>query len=228
MIKFRIIFLTLGIFTSCSARFISGESAFNGKVKSCLLLKYEVNKVSGKTEEGKLLDYGHQKWSFDKKGNYTIYEYLDSEYKTLEKTIPKYIKGKIIEEIVYDRQGEIESCSKYKYISKSEIEFERFNKHGLILFMGTIFQNRNKIIQQKVTTYRNNEAKERMNCFYDYDQNDNLIMFKQTESNGEIISLKKILYLEFDDKKNWTKRLVSYPEYSDKPKHIEIRKIEYY
>ncbi len=228
MIKFRIFFLALGIFTSCSIRFTSGESVLNGKVKSCLLLKYEVNKISGKVEKGKLLDYGHQKWSFDKKGNYTIYEYLDSEQNILEKTIPKYINGKILEEIVYNRQSEIESRSKYTYISKSEIEFERLNKHGLILFKGTIFKNKNKVIHQEFTAYRNNEIKERMNCFYNYDHNDNLIMFKQTESNGEIISLKKYLYLEFDDKKNWTKRLVTYPEYSDKPRHIEIRKIEYY
>lgn len=228
MIKCRIFFVIIGIFTSCSVRFISGESTFNGKVKSCLLLKYEVNKISGKVEKGKLLDYGHQKWNFDKKGNYTTYEYLDSEYKILEKTIPGYSKGKILEEIVYNRQNEIESHSKYTYISKSEIEFERLNKHGTILFKGTILKKRNKIIQQEFTAYRNNGAKERMNCFYNYDHNDNLIIFKQTKSNGEIISLKKYQYLEFDDKKNWTKRLVSYPEYADEPKHMEILKIEYY
>lgn len=224
-LKWILLVCSATILMSCSNTDERKNFGLNGNVKSCFERLYEVEKKFGKWENGDIEYYGHSRITFDKKGLYQEIEYYDDDMDLTGKLLPVREKGKVLEEIYYDEDGKLQNKTTILHISKNEIDFESFDFDGKKLAHGKTIRENGKVMKQIYTTTRNNED-ETYTTLFEYDKDGNLISQKQTNKKGEIVFYQRFEYLEFDTKKNWTKRLTY--EDDNKPINIAIREIEYY
>jgi hypothetical protein len=224
--KWILLFCSATIFMSCSNTVERKNFGLNGNVKSYFERLYEVEKKFGKWENGDIEYYGHSRVTFDKDGQYREIENYDDDMDLTGKLLPVREKEKVLEEIYYGKDGQLQSKTIILHISTNEIDFESFDSDGKKTAHGKTIRKNGKVMKQVYITMRNNGEDETYTTLFEYDKDGNLISQKQTNEKGEIEFYFRFEYLEFDAKKNWTKRLTYEDE--DEPKNIAIREIEYY
>ena len=224
--KWALLTCSVVIFMSCSNADERKNFGLKGNVKNYFERLYEVEKKFGKWEMGSMASYGHNRVTFDENGLYQEFEYYIYDMDLIGKLIPIRENGKVLEEIYYDENGYPKSKTTIKHISKNEVDFESFDSEGKKNSYGKTIRKNGNIINQFSTTIRSNVEDEKYTTLFEYDKDGNLISRKQTNQKGEIVVHLRFEYLEFDEKKNWTKRLIY--EKDDKPENIAIREIEYY
>lgn len=223
--KWILLVCSVTILMSCSNIDERENFGLNGNVKSCFERLYEVEKKFGKWENGDIEYYGHSRITFDKKGLYQEIEYYDDDMDLTRKLLPVREKGKVLEEIYYDGDGKLQNRTTILHISKNEIDSESFDVDGKKLAHAKTIQENGKAMKTIYTATRNSED-ETYTTLFEYNKDGNLISQKSTNKKGEIVFYLKFEYLEFDKKKNWTKKLTY--EDDDEPINIAIREIEYY
>jgi len=214
------------ILTSCSNQNARKKFGLNGNVKSCLERVYKVNEKFGKWENGDIEYYGHTREHFDMKGNHTETDWLDKDNELISKIIWKQENGKTIGNNLYDYDGKLVSTTVYNIISSNKSEYETYDNKNNKLGSGKIFQKNNKTVKSIYNRYDNNKIVDEFETNFEYDRKNYLISQKQINNKGEIVSLQKFEYIDFDKHRNWTTKLVYGEE--KKPKNIVIREIEYY
>ena len=214
------------ILASCSSNNELKSWELNGKVKSVFERMYEVDEKFGKWEAGDLMHTIHNKVNFDENGLYQGMEYYGYDMKLSMKIIPKRENGTIIEEIHYDEDGRLQSKTKINRISKNEIEAETFNHGNELIYRNKITQKDGRAIKVVQTIIKDGEESEIYTMSSEYDKNGNLKSHRRTNKKGETDFHIRFEYLEFDQKKNWVKKLMY--EDGNEPEYISIREIEYY
>lgn len=227
-LKISVILIIISFLTSCSYINDWNRSGLNGKVKTCLERHYKAEKKFGEWENGDIEFYGHNRVSFDSEGNYQWIEYLDDDNELSGKLIPKRENGDAIEEAYYDEDGELFSKTKIIHNSKDDLEFISYNEDGEKITQGKSYFANNRVIKQQYQTFEDNKVKEEFTVVFEYDKDGNLTSQKQTDKKGEITYFLKFEYLDFDENKNWTKRLNYNSEEGAEPTIIVIREYEYY
>tara|TARA_R110001592_G_scaffold319955_1_gene597786 strand:- start:1254 stop:1937 length:684 start_codon:yes stop_codon:yes gene_type:complete len=223
-------FLVLGIvttilFSSCSTKNDCNTLwGFNGHVKTSLEKVYDAEEKFGNWENGDINYYGHSLTKFDKNGNYTEINQLDSDGKMTKKTIPIRENGRVIEEITYNKDGKKESLTKIIFINNNETESVSYDNKGNKESSGKIFRENGKNIKSTYTL----EGGDKIITSWEYDKNGNDISLKTVNQKGEILYYEKYEYLKFDEKNNWTRKLIYKDSDNDNPKNIVIREIKYY
>ena len=223
--KIKCLFLCFAMaFVSCSETDERKEYGLKGNVKSYFERVYKAEKKFGKWEKGNIAYYGHNQVIFDKKGVFQEFECYDRAMNLTEKRIPIREKGKMLEKIFYYGNGNLYRKSVYTHISKNEIDFERFNSDEEKVGYGKIIRRNGRMTNQFYTKIYSDVEREKLTTvLYEYDKDGNLISEKHIEEGVIYFSLR-YEYLEFDAKKNWTKRLI-FDEYEPQ---IAIREIEYF
>lgn len=227
-LKFPVMLIIIGFLASCSNNNDWNRYGLNGKIKTYLERHYEAEMKFGEWENGDIEYYGHNRVSFDNKGNYKWIEYLNEDNELSNKIIPKRENGDVIEEAYYDEDGELISKIKIIRNSKDELEFIAYDEDGEKSTQGKSYFDNNRVIRQEYQTFEDNKVKEEYTVVFEYDKNGNLISQKQTDKKGEITYYLKFKYLAFDENKNWTKRLDYDSEEGEEPEKIVIREYEYY
>lgn len=142
------------------------------------------------------------------------------------KIIPRRENETIVEEVVYDGDGELESKILINEKSNTEVETETFDAENKKIEQGIITRKDGRAIKVVRTTLEDGKESGTTTMLLDYDKNGNPISQKRTDENGEVDVNAKYEYTEFDKKGNWTKKLTY--ENSKEPTNISIREIEYY
>gem|GEM_PF-1595412 len=212
--------------TACSTNNDREYWGLNDNVKSCFERYYKVEKKFGKWENGNLEYHGHYQVSFDKKGQYQEIDYYDYDMNLSGKIIPVRKNNKIIEEQYYDEGGTLRSITKINQISNRESQYESFNEDGEKVAFGKSIRKAGKLMEQNQTIVRDDSENEIYTTTHEYDKDGNVISFKRISSESEVDLHVRYEYLEFDEKKNWTKRLMYVDD--DEPQNIAVREIEYY
>jgi len=221
-IKRILLYCLIATFVSCTN---SNEFGLKGDVKSYFERHYEVEKKLGKWEIGDIEYYGrHHRVTFDKKGLYQEIEYFDADLNLTGKSFPIRENGKVVEEIIHDEGFQFKII--FEHVSKNEYYYESFNSDEKKTVQGKTILKNGKVVKQIGTIMTNETENETYTTLFEYDKNGNLIFQKETNKKGEIRSFR-FEYLEFDAKKNWTKRL-TFRDDNDVPINIEIREIEYH
>lgn len=226
--KIALLIITIGILTSCTNNNDWNTFGLKGQIKIYIERNYEAEKKFGEWGKGDIEYYGHNRCSFDSKGNYQWIEYLDEDYELSGKLIPKRENGDVIEESYYDKDGKLISKTKIIHKSKGELEYIGYDKDGEKTTQGKSNFANNRIIKQQYQKFEDNNVKEEYTIVYEYDKDRNLVSQIQTDKKGEITYSLKIEYLAFDENKNWTKRLIYDSEKGEEPENIVTREYEYY
>jgi hypothetical protein len=221
--KWVMLVFLITTFISCSNTNERKNWGFKGNVKSCFERLYEAKKKFGKWENGDIEYYGHNRITFDKKGLYQEIEYYDDDMDLTGKLVAIREKRKLLEEMYYDGDGKLQSKT---IVNNNEFDFESFDSNGEKTSYGNTIRKNGKIIKIVQTMIKNGVEDDTYTTLFEYDKDENIISQKRTNKKGEIDFQMKFEYLEFDEKKNWVKRLMYQDD--DKPENIAIREIEYY
>lgn len=220
--------ISSGLFISCSKNNDLNSFGLKGNVNTYLEKYYEPVMKFGEWGKGKIKNFGHNKYSFDKTGNYQWIEFLDDSNQLSYKLIPTREDGKIVEESYYDNDGSLLLKSKFTHISNSEFKFITYNKEGNKTSQGRALYMNNKIKYQDFQSFENNKIVDEYKTTFEYDKYGNLLSRKRSNKKGEITYFIKFKYLSFDKNNNWTKRLEYDSEKSEEPNTIVIREYDYY
>jgi len=213
------LFILSGLFTSCSNQTDSEKDGLKGKVKSVQLSTYSTKSVFGVWEST-----GEELWKetkhYDEKGRYISQEYASNKF------IPKYEQDILVEENQYLENGDLAATTKFKYISKNEIELIRFHENGDKLNHEVKYFENKRHSKTLGTDYLFGADSIKYTIYLIYDDSGNITQRKIVYTDEE--KLYNYEYIEFDDKKNWIKRLTFIPKNGKEPAEIAIRKIEYF
>jgi hypothetical protein len=224
------ILLVLGItilIFSCSNKNDWSRFGLNGKVKSFSEKYYHTEKKAGEWEIVDK-DIFSQKFNFDKNGNYSEIEYYGKDGELSGKLVPKYEDGKVIEEIYFDKDGNIINKTKIEDIKSSDNKFETYDKNGERTKSGMVYRENDKAIKQIYTTYKDSNVEDEITVNFKYNKEGQLISQKQTNKQGKIIFFEKMIYLGNDSKGNWIKKINYDKDNTMDPKYLIIREYEYY
>lgn len=204
--------------------------ALNGKVKTIIERIYEVEKKFGEWEIGDHVLGADSRISFDNLGNRRWIEYFDFDDYLTGKLIFKREDRDKIEEAFYDKNGKLVDFSRREILhnSKNELEYVIYDGVGEKISQGKSFYKKNRLVKDIHQTFENNEVKEETMDVREYDKYGNLVSRKIVDAKGKVISFSKYEYLDFDKKKNWTKKFVYFSEKDQEPCYVLIREYEYY
>jgi hypothetical protein len=222
-------FLLAGILgVSCShQKSIYHYSALNGKIKSVHEINYLPTTAKGKTGQEKISDSGENKASFDPEGKCLNVEYFKNKSRLSGKLHFEYENGKLTKELFYDEKGRLIFTKNYYEFSPDLQAYTIHDKKGVKTEEGKYYVEKNKIVRQEKTTFDKNTVIEETSIVNTYDRHGDLIKQEQIRKKGNNIVLD-YEYLEFDKKKNWTKRLEKQSSPKDGEDIITVRELEYY
>lgn len=215
---FKTIFLILIVLIiSCKNQTDLEEAGFKGKVKSVHSTHTATKNSFGVWEStGKVL------WSetanYDEKGKCISITIGNN------KVIPKYEKEILVEQSQYTEDGRLISTAKFQHNSENELEINRFNENGK-KEMHEVITYKNKKAIKDICSFIYSDDTVTFTNYLVYDEKGNVSEQKRVDKTGE--QTFNFEYIEFDDKKNWTKRL-TYINHSKEPSEILIRQFEYY
>lgn len=231
-IKKHILVFTLamvfGMLSSCAKKTDWKEFGLYGKVKTYTENHYKVEKKSGEWQKGNPTEDENMKVYFNRDGNYELIEFMSAENSISEKSVPKRKGGKIVEELLYNANGDVLSRIEIKNQTDTKIESISFDKNGKKDSRGTTFLEDDMVVREEIEFISNDYGNTKIIAEYKYDENRNITSHKQISEEGEIMLYNRFRFIEFDDHNNWTKRLEYSYKASNIPQKMTIRVYEYY
>lgn len=223
---FRVVvfFITVMSIISCADESRYKDWGLKGRVKSFKETLHEPEHKFGKWEAGEKRFYGNFRVSFDEKGKLVDISYFDENDKLSGKIVSVMEGGKVVEEIYYKEDGQLDTRTTINYLSKSEIEFEAFDKEGKKVRNGKTILENGKIKEQTLIFYEDSKVRDELTILFGYDKDGNMSTMKRLSKDRDTY-VTLFEYLEFDKQGNWTKR-IGYE--NGNLKDIYIRDIEYY
>lgn len=207
----------LFLFSACNTEDYRSESlknyALQGQVKTATLNYYPATQIDGEwqSEQADSCKY-RVKIVFWSSGECRESLYLLPNGEVTARTSPTYKNGVMTEEISYDGNGNIFLKTIFNKEDKYTTQFKAYDKQNELIDEGHIEYNAfgfTKAYMRKTS---------KSSLFYD-DEN-NLKTIVHTGRNRDIVTIE---YIEFDHKKNWTKRVEMAKDTS-----LVVREIVYY
>ena len=147
-----------------------------------------------------------------------------NEGKLTERSLFKKEKGKIVEELYYGEDGNLDTVKKSLSISKDKVTINTYKSDGELSMKQEVFFKKNQLIKSYITEayddviVSTNEYNDRGNLI-------SLILVLQV-GGGEVVRHIKFEYLSYDDMGNWTKSISQ--NVIEEYVHLHIRAYEYY
>jgi hypothetical protein len=228
--KLTFILVLSTVLVSCSAQNDRERMGLKGGAKSCQERVFSTELIDGEWQSTEMQDYGHSNNSYDKNGQYMGSEYLSANGEINASLKPIHENGKLIEENFYNQYEELTTQTKHTHLSKKEVSFEAFSPDGAKQIEGMITFKNSRMVKQSILSFTSNASGEELVTVFEYDKKGNMVLTKQSNSEGEIIMSYSFEYTAFDDKNNWTKKLVYDFVNNDgeEPQGIVLREISYY
>lgn len=226
--------LNPSLFGNSHIQYSASYYGLKGEVKSLTVFSYEAEQKFGEWEKGKREEYGtRNRTTFDEAGLVLFEEGLDKDGNTETKTIMEHENGRWVEMMQYNgKTGEPMFKTKVIHISSNQLSKEAYNIDGEMIYSTKEKWKNNAPVHIEHQYYINGNTKDANNGYYEIKYKDGLeVSYSAKNSNFNDESVR-YEYLKFDDKGNWTERLVSKEigEGKDafKSENIEARFIDYY
>lgn len=219
--------VVFGMFSSCENKTDWSLYALEGKVKKYTENYYEPETKFGEWQKGKPQEYGNYSVTFDTGGMYNGMDFLDENNELRERLIAKIENGKVLEELRYDKDGKSVGVTKFTYLSDSNFEFISYDQDGEIIGEGTSFLENDKVIRRDYKVINKGKISIEFRTTFEYNTKGNISALYQKDEKGDTTSYT-YKYIEFDEKKNWIKRLDYSQENNEIPEKVVVRTYEYY
>jgi len=207
------------------------SEGMKGKVYSVRESHYRPEFKFGSWQSGEQVHNYHRTiTSFDNKGRaLEIIAYWDEDEESIiSKRTLSWEKDKLVEYISYQGDGEIDELARYNYISKNIINAKTYNDSNDLILNQELILKDNRMLKSIESFLPDGIKLNRIETgTWEFNNNGNLIVLKYVNETGSTVWYRKFEYLEFDRKKNWTKRLVFMKDKSI-PDLLTIREIDYY
>lgn len=211
---------------SCSKKGDRPLFMLKGNVKSCEEKAYFIKNQANSMVKGELADdYTHTLTTFDKNGRSQGTKRFNGRGKLVSFAVPlRNDKGAIVGEDVYTKDSTL-IFFKIRIVNDTLATIEEFNTSNELIMVGKNFMKDKKIVRQ---TYEYLDGSAMGDIHFTYNKQGLLSAIAYKNLNG--MYYMKHEYVEFDSKKNWTKRIDSEGIIPDElsPIYIVERTIEYY
>jgi len=215
--------ILLSLMVSCS----SGSSdltsdGLKGKVKSIKELQFESTYENDHWVAGKPSLYGGRIVNYSQDGLYVESYSISSEGDTLGVSTCRREDGEMVEEnfrSTYDRRT---SRTLLERVSAEQVNFEIWQNEQLIYEGANYFNKKGRILRQAQV------GNDREVTIYHVYEKNMLVENYREEISGERSATQLYEYDEFDDKGNWTLRLIYVGEEKITPEMVITRELTYY
>lgn len=216
------IFALILILSSCSGGDSDlAKSGLSGDISSVTEHTYEAVHKDDGWHPGKPGVYGHRIIQYDAEGNYVKSLALTHTGDTIGYTTVRKENGETVEEVFHSVRDGRTTRTLMERVDAGQVNFEVWEGETLYFEGASYFDSRDRLIRQ-VRVVDNREV---MNHFV-YDKG---LMVKsfQEELNGEVSGTQLYEYTEFDEKGNWTGRLIYPTDDRIVPEVIIVRSYQY-
>ena len=198
------------------------RSGIEGKVKSITEHQFDATARDGRWVAGNISYFGHHVLNYNQDGFYTGSIALTQDGDTIGYTTCRRENGYLIEEVFHSSAGDNNSRTLMDRLSDAEENFEIWNGNQLQAEGANYFDSKGRITRQ-VRVVNDKEV------VYQFVYEKNLLVANyEEEVTGERTSAQQFEYEEFDDRGNWTVKLVYKGEEKISPIVVIKRELEYY
>lgn len=216
------------LFGSCVHQKISyDDSNLRGRIKSIDEKHFTAVKNNGKWENKKATKEGDNKVFFDENGRCVSTEFLRENGNLRAKMLYKYENDRLKEKHFQDEKGRLVYKILYYPQNKEIVEYAIHNNKGLKTEDGKLFYKKGLLVKKENTIYDKKSSIESIVFTNEYDKRGALLKQEQIRDKGKNITLS-YEYIEFDKKKNWTKRIEKFISGGKEEVIITIREYEYF
>lgn len=216
------LFILVLILGSCSGGDSDlAKAGLKGNVSSVIEHQYEAVHKDDGWETGKPGMYGHRIIQYDKEGKYVKSLALTHTGDTIGYTKVRWEDGEKVEESFHSMLDGRTTRTLMERVSEDQVNFEVWEGETLHYEGASYFDSKGRVLSQ-IRVVNEREVTNR----FEYDKS---LMVKsyQEELSGEITGTQLYEYTEFDEKDNWTKRLIYLTEDRIVPEVITTRAYEY-
>jgi hypothetical protein len=225
-----VIFLLVSL-VSCSGGLNDlDRGGLKGKVMSTKEFQCKPTYENSAWVAGTDCSQGFRVMEYDEKGFYIQAYSINDMGDTASLSTAKRENGDVVEEVYYSRVYSTPKHSKMMMVSRTvmdrvsgdQVNFEVWQDEQLRYEGATYYDSKGKI-EKQVQVVNNHEV----TIHHVYDKN-LLVEMYQEESDGSRSATQLYDYSDFDEKGNWTLRLVYNGEEKIKPEFVITRTLEYY
>lgn len=215
--------IVLAIFlASCSGENSDLDKAgLKGDISRVIEHQYEAVHKNDGWEPGKPGLYGHKVVEYDSEGKYVKSLALTHKGDTIGYTRVRWEDGEKVEESFHSLVNGRSTRTLMERVSDEQLNFEVWEGETLH-YEGAAFMDSKGRTLSQVTVVDEREVTNH----YEYDK-DLLVKTYQEELSGEITGTQLYEYTEFDEKGNWTRRLIYLTEDRIVPELITTREYVY-
>ncbi len=221
-----IILLILSLLNSCA---IDGTNKFNGfygSVKEVTDFHYEFEDKFGEWTISEYDDPYYFKTEYNRDGNLSSLAFYFGEGNINYMHKYKYDDDQLIEHITYDNEGKTDSKTSYVWISDRMAKFVEINTDGEKISEGSLLLKNSRVFESSFNYFDSiGEVESTTSTSNSYSDNGILLSFSVQDNDKTDIYWYE--YVEFDEKRNPTKKLVFMNEETE-PTDIWISEYEYY
>jgi len=211
------------VLASCSNNSQWNRMGLNGKAKRVIETYNQTSLIS---DEWQITDIeNYMEYSFDKKGILVATDIYNEDNELIYKLVPVYNHNDMIEQEFYNGDGELQNKMIYKNSSRNLIGFSQVDENDDIIGAGTIFMEKGRPIKEihEARGY----SDEVLMVLYEYDNKGLVVKQVYVDQEGDTTMYRKYKYLDYDNRRNWIRRLDYHSPLSEQPEYLVIRKIEY-
>lgn len=232
----RILLLSLTVFLSLLFSCSGGHndldrSGLKGNVKSVKDKECDATYEGGKWVAGENCARGYRLTNFDPDGNFMSILTLNDSNDTLGMTKMRYEGGELVEEIFYQNVSTVPSQSNFvessrtvmDKVSSDQINFELWKK-DVLNYEGAIYFDSKGRTERQVEVVNGRETM----LYFVYEKDLLIENYQEELDGGNRIATQLYEYDDFDEKGNWTSRLVYIGTEKITPKVVVRRTLEYY
>lgn len=197
------------------------KSGLKGDISTVIENQFEAVHKDGEWSAGKPVAYGHRVILYDADGGYVKRIALSEGGDTLAYTAIRKENGETVEETFHSLVNGRSTRTIMERVNEKQVNFEVWEGETLHFEGASYFDKKGRLVSQ----VRVVDDREVMNHFV-YDKR---LMIKsfQEELNGQISGTQLYEYTEFDEKGNWTKRLIYPTNDRIKPQLVTLREYHY-
>jgi hypothetical protein len=225
-----VIFLLVSLLSCSGGLNDLDRGGVKGKVMSTKEYQCRPTYENSKWIAGTDCSEGFRVMEYDEKGFYIHAFSINNLGDTASLSTAKRVDGDVVEEIYYSRVYSTPKHSRLMMVSRTvmdrvssdQVNFEVWQEEQLRYEGATYYDSKGRI-EKQVQVVNNHEV----TIHHVYDKN-LLVEMYQEESDGSRSATQLYDYSDFDEKGNWTLRLVYNGEEMIKPEFIITRTLEYY
>lgn len=217
------LFLLLFLMFSCSSGSNDlDRSGIKGKVKSVKELQFEATYENDHWVAGKPKMYGGSIVNYDQDGLYVESIFISSAGDTTGISSCKRKNGEKVEETFRSTYNRMTSRTLLERVSSEQVNFEVWQSEQLVYEGANYFDGKGRILRQVQV------GGEREVIIYHVYEKNLLVENYREEMTGERSATQLYEYADFDDKGNWTVRLIYVGEDKITPELVITRELTYY